>query len=129
VAIPKLRSGNYFPDWLLERRRRAEAALTSVGATCYLLGVSTRRMEKLVEALGITRQSRSQVSEMARDLDGQVEAFRTRPLDAGPIPSSGPPHALRPGMRRDECSQLREGTRADGGAASAEKAEQVPDHH
>ena len=84
VAVPKLRSGSYFPDWLLERRRRAEAALTSVVATCYLLGVSTRRMEKLVESLGITRLSRSQVSEMARDLDGQVEAFRTRPLDAGP---------------------------------------------
>ena len=84
VAIPKLRSGSYFPDWLLERRRRAEAALTSVVATCYLLGVSTRRMEKLVESLGITRLSRSQVSEMARDLDDQVEAFRTRPLDAGP---------------------------------------------
>ena len=84
VAIPKLRSGSYFPDWLLERRRRAEAALTSVVATCYLLGVSTRRMEKLVESLGITRLSRSQVSEMARDLDEQVAAFRTRPLDAGP---------------------------------------------
>jgi putative transposase len=84
VAIPKLRSGSFFPDWLLERRRRAEAALTSVVATCYLLGVSTRRMEKLVETLGITRLSRSQVSEMARDLDEQVEAFRTRPLDAGP---------------------------------------------
>jgi putative transposase len=79
VAIPRLRSGSYFPDWLLERRRRAEAALTSVVATCYLLGVSTRRMEKLVESLGITRLSRSQVSEMARDLDEQVEAFRTRP--------------------------------------------------
>jgi putative transposase len=84
VAIPKLRSGSYFPDWLLERRRRAEAALTSVVATCYLLGVSTRRMEKLVETLGITWLSRSQVSEMARDLDGQVEAFRTRPPGAGP---------------------------------------------
>ena len=84
VAIPKLRSGSYFPDWLLERRRRAERALTTVVATCYLLGVSTRRMEKLVESLGITRLSKSQVSEMARDLDGQVEQFRTRPLDAGP---------------------------------------------
>lgn len=83
VAIPELRSGSYFPDWLLERRRRGEAALTSVVATCYLLGVSTRRMEKLVETLGITRLSRSQVSEMARDLDEQVAAFRTRPLDVG----------------------------------------------
>jgi putative transposase len=84
VAIPKLRAGSYFPDWLLERRRRAEAALTSVVATCYLLGVSTRRMEKLVESLGITRLSKSQVSRMAADLDAQVEAFRTRPLDQGP---------------------------------------------
>jgi putative transposase len=84
VAIPKLRQGSYFPEWLLERRRRAEAALTSVVATSYLLGVSTRRMEKLVETLGITRLSRSQVSRMAADLDTAVEAFRTRPLDQGP---------------------------------------------
>ncbi|SFJ57046.1 IS256 family transposase [Amycolatopsis sacchari] len=84
LAIPKLRSGSYFPDWLLERRKRAERALTSVVATCYLLGVSTRRMEKLVESLGITSLSKSQVSMMARDLDAQVEAFRTRPLDQGP---------------------------------------------
>jgi putative transposase len=84
VAIPKLRSGSYFPDWLLERRRRAERALTTVVATCYLLGVSTRRMEKLVETLGITRLSKSQVSVMAAELDEQVHQFRTRPLDAGP---------------------------------------------
>ena len=62
VAIPKLRTGTYFPEWLLERRRRAESALTSVVATCYLLGVSTRRMDKLVQSLGITGLSRSQVS-------------------------------------------------------------------
>jgi putative transposase len=55
-----------------------------VVATCYLLGVSTRRMERLVETLGITRLSKSQVSRMAADLDAQVEAFRTRPLDQGP---------------------------------------------
>jgi putative transposase len=84
VAIPKLRSGSYFPDWLLERRRRAERALTTVVATCYLLGVSTRRMERLVESLGITRLSKSQVSDMARELDGHVADFRHRPLDAGP---------------------------------------------
>jgi len=84
LAVPKLRSGSYFPEWLLERRRRAESALVSVVATSYLLGVGTRRMEKLVEQLGITRLSKSQVSDMAKDLDGQVEAFRSRPLDAGP---------------------------------------------
>jgi putative transposase len=84
VAIPKPRNGSYFPDWLLERRRRAERALTTVVATCYLLGVSTRRLEKQVETLGITRLSKSQVSVMARELDEQVESFRSRPLDAGP---------------------------------------------
>jgi putative transposase len=86
VAIPKLREGTYFPDWRLERRRRAERALTSVVATCYLLGVSTRRMDKLVQSLGITGLSKSQVSVMAKDLDAHVEQFRTRSLaDAGPF--------------------------------------------
>jgi len=86
VAIPKLRQGSYFPEWLLERRKRAETALISVVATCYLLGVSTRRMDKLVESLGITSLSKSQVSRMAGDLDDQVAAFRTRSLsDAGPF--------------------------------------------
>ena len=84
VAIPKLREGSYFPEWLLERRRRAEAALTSVVATCYLLGVSTRRMDRLVQSLGITGLSKSQVSVMARDLDELVRDFRERPLDQGP---------------------------------------------
>ncbi len=84
VAIPKLREGTYFPDWLLQRRRRAERALTTVVATCYLLGVITRRMERLVQTLGITRLSKSQVSVMAKELDEHVESFRTRPLDAGP---------------------------------------------
>ncbi|MBB5785864.1 IS256 family transposase [Jiangella mangrovi] len=86
VAVPKLRQGSYFPEWLLERRKRAERALTSVVATCYLLGVSTRRMDKLVQSLGITALSKSQVSEMAKDLDAHVEQFRTRSLaDAGPF--------------------------------------------
>jgi putative transposase len=57
-----------------------------VVATCYLLGVSTRRMDKLVQSLGITSLSKSQVSDMARELDAHVEQFRTRPLaDAGPL--------------------------------------------
>jgi transposase-like protein len=72
VAIPKLRAGSYFPDWLLERRKRAERALTSVVATCYLLGVSTRRMERLVQSLGVTSLSKSQVSVMAAELDEAV---------------------------------------------------------
>src|SRR3954470_6869711 len=83
LAIPKLRTGSYFPDWLLQHRRRAEQALVSVVATSYLLGVSTRRVEKLVEQLGVKQLSKSQVSEMAAHLDAQVEAFRNRPLDSG----------------------------------------------
>ncbi len=86
LAIPKLRQGSYFPDWLLEPRKRAEKALTSVVATCYLLGVSTRRMDKLVQSLGISGISKSQVSVMAKDLDEQVAAFRHRRLDQGPYP-------------------------------------------
>ena len=86
VAIPKLRSGTYFPEWLLERRKRAESALITVVADCYLAGVSTRRMDKLVKQLGIESLSKSQVSRMAADLDTIVEEFRHRPLDAaGPF--------------------------------------------
>ncbi|MEN3124203.1 transposase, partial [Janibacter sp. LM] len=86
VAIPKLRSGTYFPEWLLERRKRAESALITVVADCYLAGVSTRRMDKLVKTLGIDSLSKSQVSRMAADLDQIVEEFRHRPLaDAGPF--------------------------------------------
>ena len=86
VAVPKLRTGSLYPDWLLERRKRTERALTSVVATCYLLGVSTRRMDKLVQALGITGLSKSQVSVMAKDLDEHVQQFRTRRLAAaGPF--------------------------------------------
>jgi transposase-like protein len=65
LAIPKLRQGSYYPEWLLERRRRAERALATVVATSYLLGVSTRRVEKLAESLGVTKLSKSQVSSPA----------------------------------------------------------------
>ena len=86
VAVPKLRSGSYFPEWLLERRKRAESALITVVADCYLAGVSTRRMDKLVKTLGIDSLSKSQVSRMAEHLDEQVTAFRHRRLDdAGPF--------------------------------------------
>ncbi|MCK0439058.1 IS256 family transposase [Gordonia alkaliphila] len=86
VAVPKLRQGTYFPEWLLERRKRAEAALITVVADCYLAGVSTRRMDKLVKTLGINSLSKPQVSRMAADLDEHVEQFRHRPLsEAGPF--------------------------------------------
>jgi putative transposase len=80
LQIPKLRQGSYFPTWLLEPRRRAEKALTAVVAEAYLLGVSTRKVEDLVQTLGIERLSKSQVSELAKELDGVVKSFRERPL-------------------------------------------------
>ena len=86
IAVPKLRQGTYFPEWLLERRKRAESALITVVADCYLAGVSTRRMDKLVKTLGIDRLSKAQVSRMAAELDEHVAEFRHRPLgDAGPF--------------------------------------------
>lgn len=84
LAIPKLRRGSYFPDWLLDPRRRAEKALVSVVAECYVRGVSTRRVDGLVKTLGIESLSKSQVSRMAAELDEVVTEFRNRPLDAGP---------------------------------------------
>ena len=84
LAVPRLREGSYFPDWLLQPRRRAEQAFVSVIADAYLAGVSTRRVEKLVQQLGIERMSKSQVSRLAKSLDQIVEDFRTRPLDGAP---------------------------------------------
>ena len=84
LAVPKLREGSCFPDWLLEPRRRAERAFVQVVVESYVRGVSTRRVEGLVRTLGIERISKSRVSQMATELDSAVEAFRTRPLDAGP---------------------------------------------
>ncbi len=81
LAIPKLRSGTYFPSWL-EARKRGEQALISVVAEAYVQGVSTRKVEALVQALGIAGISKSEVSRMVASLDAQASAFRTRRLDA-----------------------------------------------
>jgi len=84
LAIPKLGQGSYFPDWLLDPRRRAEKALVAVVAECYVRGVSTRRVDGLVKTLGIESLFKSQVSGMAGELDEMVAEFRNRPLDNGP---------------------------------------------
>ena len=80
LRIPKLRKGSYFPEWLLEPRRRSEKALLAAVAEAYVLGVSTRRVERLLETLGLTGISKSRVSEIVQELDPAVEAFRHRPL-------------------------------------------------
>lgn len=81
LQIPKLRTGSFFPVWL-EPRRRAERALVAVIAEAYVHGVSTRKVEALVQSLGIAGISKSEVSRLCAVLDEQVKAFRTRRLDA-----------------------------------------------
>jgi putative transposase len=78
LQIPKLRQGSYFPSFL-EPRRRSEQALLAVVQQAYVCGVSTRRVDQLVESLGL-RISKSEVSRICALLDEHVEAFRTRPL-------------------------------------------------
>ena len=80
LAIPKLRSGpGYFPSFL-EPRRRAEQALVAVVQEAYVNGVSTRKVDRVVEQLGV-RMSKDQVSDLCRRLDEHVTAFRERPLE------------------------------------------------
>lgn len=85
LRIPKVREGSYFPS-LLEPRRRSERALLSVVQQAYVEGVSTRRVDDLVKALGCDGISKSQVSRICQELDVVVEAFLDRPLDGGPYP-------------------------------------------
>ena len=85
LHIPKLREGSYFPS-LLEPRRRSEKALLSVIQQAYVEGVSTRRVDDLIKALGCDGISSSQVSRICVQLDEVVESFLGRPLDSGPYP-------------------------------------------
>ena len=85
LHIPKLREGSYFPS-LLEPRRRSERALLAVIQQAYVEGVSTRRVDDLVKALGCEGISKSQVSRICQELDVVVDGFMGRPLDAGPLP-------------------------------------------
>lgn len=84
LHIPKLREGGYFPSFL-EPRRRAEKALVSVVQEAYVSGVSTRKVDELVEVMGGTGISKSTVSRLCKELDEEAEAFRTRPLE-GEVP-------------------------------------------
>jgi putative transposase len=80
LAIPKLRSGSYFPSFL-EPRKRSEQALVAVVQEAYVNGVSTRKVDRLVEQLGLRGMSKDQVSRLCRGLDEQVRIFRERELE------------------------------------------------
>jgi hypothetical protein len=84
LAVPKLRRGTYSPEFLLTRRRRAEQALVAVVCQACVAGVSTRRVDDLVQALGIEGISKFEVSRLAAELDKVVAEFRERPLKGGP---------------------------------------------
>src|SRR5918998_4435472 len=84
LKVPRVRDGGYFPS-LLDPRRRAERALVAVVQEAYVQGVSTRRVDELVKALGVAGISKSRVSRLCQALDAEVERFRTRPL-VGPYP-------------------------------------------
>ena len=80
LKVPRVRDGGYFPS-LLEPRRRAERALCAVVQEAYVHGVSTRKVDDLVKALGMDGISKSRVSELCEELDGEVERFRNRALE------------------------------------------------
>ena len=84
LNVPKLRRGVYNPEVLLNPRRRAEQALVAVICQAYVEGVSTRRVDDLVKAMGIEGMSKSEVSRLATELDTVVTQFKERPLDRGP---------------------------------------------
>jgi putative transposase len=92
LAIPKLREGSYFPDWLLEPRRRAEKALVAVVADAYLRGVSTRRVDKLVQTMGIegsrSRRCRAWPPSLTRwsPSSATARSTRARTHTCGPTP-------------------------------------------
>jgi putative transposase len=84
LQVPRVRDGSFFPS-LLEPRRRAEKALVAVVQEAYVQGISTRRVDDLVQALGMQGISKSQVSRLCAELDNEVERFRRRKLE-GPYP-------------------------------------------
>lgn len=80
LKVPRVRDGSFYPA-MLDPRKRAERALVGVVQEAYVQGVSTRRVDDLVQALGMNGISKSQVSRLCQELDGEVERFRTRRLE------------------------------------------------
>ncbi len=142
VKIPKLRSGSYFPPFL-EPRRTAEKALAAVIQEAYVQGVSTRSVDELVKAMGMSGISKSQVSRLCAEIDERVNAFLSRPARgrlAVPVDrcdlregSGGRPHRLQGGNnrrrreRRGRARAARHGDRPLGGGAVLDRLPALPD--
>lgn len=86
LRIPKLRTGSFFPDDVIERHRRADRALVAAVAEMYATGTSTRKVRRVAEKMGVSRLSKDQVSAIASSLDADIEELCSRPLDGSPVP-------------------------------------------
>lgn len=86
LRIPKLRSGSFFPEDVIERHRRVDRALVAAVAEMYATGTSTRKVQRVAEKMGVSRLSKDQVSAIASSLDADIEDLCARPLDARAIP-------------------------------------------
>lgn len=86
LRIPKLRSGSFFPEDVLERYQRVDRALVAAVAEMYVTGTSTRKVRGVAEKMGVSRLSKDQVSAIASSLDADIEDLRGRPLDGSPVP-------------------------------------------
>lgn len=86
LRIPKLRTGSFFPDDVIERYQRADRALVAAVAEMYATGTSTRKVQRVAEKMGVSRLSKDQVSAIASSLDADIDELCSRPLDGSPVP-------------------------------------------
>lgn len=86
LRIPKLRTGSFFPDDVIERYQRVDRALVAAVAEMYATGTSTRKVQRVAEKMGVFRLSKDQVSAIASSLDADIDELCSRPLDGGPVP-------------------------------------------
>ena len=86
LRIPKLRTGSFFPDDVIERYQRVDRALVAAVAEMYATGTSTRKVRRVAEKMGVSRLSKDQVSAIASSLDADIEELCERPLDGSPVP-------------------------------------------
>lgn len=86
LRIPKLRTGSFFPDDVIERYQRVDRALVAAVAEMYATGTSTRKVQRVAEKMGVSRLSKDQVSAIAASLDADIEELCARPLDGSPVP-------------------------------------------
>lgn len=117
LRIPKLRSGSFFPEDVLERYQRVDRALVAAVAEMYATGTSTRKVRRVAEKMGVSRLSKDQVSAIASSLDADIEDLCARPLDGSPVPyvwldadlRQVPPRGARRLHRRGHRHRLRRG--------------------